>query len=305
MRLGTLCGHLFKCFVLVLRFLSHRGAKTPTRAKTRILTVPLVRTALSQQPFEDASLRALAALARALAGNPLSRKLFVSGGHLRRLPVLLTILKPGDISERPLVQRQQTASTTRRRWGWGGGRDKNRGAAAANGVKDGAGGAPHAASSPSSSGGGGGGEKDNGADGGGGGWSGEVPFDRIRATLSLVSALVGCCREETGATAAAAAAAVAAADTAPGAATGDKHGFVVAGSRAAGEDEVAAYGVRAAVGDEGGLLQAVCELALASTRAPAGGGATWAEYGLPEDCQRSALGILTSLVSRHPGNQVR
>lgn len=76
---------------------------------------------------------------------------------------------------------------------------------------------------------------------------------------------------------------------------------------AAAEDEAeaaAAADVRAAVGREGGLLDAVCELALASPRAPAGGGATWAEYNLPEDCQRSAMGVLTTLVARHPGNQV-
>eukprot|EP00752_Nemacystus_decipiens_P003235 g2993.t1 len=248
---------------------------------------------------EDVSLRALAALAGALADNPLSRKLFVSGGHLPRLPALLAILKPGDISERPLVQRQQAAApTARRRWGWGGGRDKSR---VANGGKGGAGGGgvPHAAVSPSSGGGGGehgDGEDGGGGDNGGGGWSGEVPVGRIRAALALVSALVGCYREETGAAATAAAAA--------GAMTGVKHGLVSpasSGAVGAAEDDGEADGMRAAVGR--GLLQAVCELALASTRAPAGGGATWAEYGLPGDCQRSALGILTGLVSRHPANQ--
>ena len=228
----------------------------------------------------------------------------MSGGHLPQLLALLTILRPGDISDRPLVQRPQATTTTRRRWGWGGGRDKNRGAAAASEGKGGMGGAPHAAAPPSS----GGGDQGDGAEGGGGsgGWSGEVPVGRVRAALSLVSALVGCRREETGV----ATATGTATGVAPGAATGDKHGFLAAATAAAGsgaasgEDEAAADGIRAAVGGEEGLLQAVCELALASARAPAGGGATWAEYGLPEDCQRSALEILTGLVSRHPGNQV-
>lgn len=252
------------------------------------------------------SLRALAALTGALADNPLSRKLFVGGGHLLRLPALLAVLKPGDISERPLIQPQQGAATSRRRWGWGGGgRDKNRAAVvqtrpANDGDNDGAG-HGSAAASPSS---GGGGEQAGGADGGGGSWSGEIPVARIRAALSLVSALVGCKGTE-----------VAGAATAGGAGagaermTGDKHGLAAAAAAgAAYEDRAAAAAaddVRAAVGREGGLLEAVCELALASPHAPAGGGPTWVEYGLPEGLQRAAMGALTALIAGQPGNQVQ
>lgn len=252
-----------------------------------------------QIPEDDVSLRALAALTGALANNPLSRKLFVGGGHLLRLPALLTVLKPGDTSERPLIQPRHAAATSRRRWGWGGGggRDKDRAHTRPANVGDNDGGDHGSTASPSSGGGSGSGGQAAGMEGGGGGggWSGEVPVARICAALSLVSALVGC--KGTGVATAAA-----------GAVSGEKHGLAAAAAAvAASEDRAtvaAADDVRAAVGREGGLLEAVCELALASPFAPAGGGPTWVEYGLPEDCQRSAMEVLTALVAGQPGNQV-
>lgn len=62
--------------------------------------------------------------------------------------------------------------------------------------------------------------------------------------------------------------------------------------------------IRGMVGREPGLMEAVCELALASSRAPAAGGPTWAEYGVPEDCQRLAADVLASMISSHSDNQV-
>ncbi|CAM9627731.1 unnamed protein product [Pylaiella littoralis] len=256
--------------------------------------------AVDEIPEDDVSLRALAALTGALANNPLSRKLFVGGGHLLRLPALLTVLKPGDTSERPLIQPRQAATTSRRRWGWGGGggRDKDRAHTRPTNVGDNDGGDHGSTASPSSGGGSGSGGQAAGMEGGGGGggWSGEVPVARICAALSLVSALVGC-KGPGVATAAA------------GAVSGEKHGLAAAAAAvAASEDRAtvaAADDVRAAVGREGGLLEAVCELALASPFAPAGGGPTWMEYGLPEDCQRSAMEVLTALVAGQPGNQAR
>lgn len=55
-----------------------------------------------------------------------------------------------------------------------------------------------------------------------------------------------------------------------------------------------------------GLFEAIAELALAITpRAAAGGVPTWAEYGLPVECQRAAMEVLVALVDGHAGNQVR
>lgn len=107
------------------------------------------------------------------------------------------------------------------------------------------------------------------------GESNKVPVLRVRAALFLLSALVGSGGEP------------AAVD-----------GGVEPSSTTSGDD------VKGAAGNEGGLLEAVCELALATPRAPAGGGPTWAEYGLSADCQQSAMGVLSELIKGHPGNQV-
>ncbi|CAM9118941.1 unnamed protein product [Scytosiphon promiscuus] len=259
----------------------------------------------------DVSLQALAALTGTVTNNPLSRKLFLAGGHLSRLPSLLVVLRPGDVSDRPLVQPPQAAASTRRRWGWGGGRDRKRAAAAAAAAKmdghandanegedqaavaspsGGGNGVPAPLSSPAM-------EEGAGAGGEKGRWSGKVPVARIRAALSLLSALCGCA--ETAAT-----------STVNVANNGGKHGFQTgtaledpAAAAAATATVVAGDEVRSAIGRERGLLAAVCELALASPRAPAGGGPTWADYGLPEDCQRSAMEVLATLIAKHPENQ--
>ncbi|CAM9266475.1 unnamed protein product, partial [Hapterophycus canaliculatus] len=83
---------------------------------------------------------------------------------------------------------------------------------------------------------------------------------------------------------------------------GRKHGFAT-GKAVENPTAAAAREARSAVGRERGLFAAVCELALASFRAPAGGGPTWADYGLPEDCQRSAMEVLATLIEKHPENQ--
>lgn len=88
------------------------------------------------------------------------------------------------------------------------------------------------------------------------------------------------------------------------AAGGYKHGLSAAVGATASTAAAAGDEVLSAVGREEGLLEAVCELALASPLAPAGGGPTWSEYGLPADCQRSAMEVLAVLVARHPANQV-
>lgn len=95
----------------------------------------------------------------------------------------------------------------------------------------------------------------------------KISVATIRATLFLVSALVGV--------------------------------FDHGGDRGQGADNI-----RGLVGREPGLMEAVCELALASSRAPAAGGPTWAEYGVPEDCQRLAADVLRAMISSHPDNQV-
>ncbi|CBN79237.1 expressed unknown protein [Ectocarpus siliculosus] len=88
------------------------------------------------------------------------------------------------------------------------------------------------------------------------------------------------------------------------AAGGDKYGLSAGVGATASTAAAAGDEVLSAVGREEGLLEAVCELALASPLAPAGGGPTWSEYGLPADCQRSAMEVLAVLVARHPANQV-
>lgn len=258
----------------------------------------------------DVSLKALAAVSGALTDNPLSRKLFLAGGHLPRLPALLSVLRL--VAEHPLVpppqQQQQAATSSRRRWGWG--RDKAQESAVArvegNGSEGGNGKGPAAGGPPSSGGARAAAaaappssstsqQQQAGGDAEEGGWSGQVPVPRIRAALSLVSALVGC-RREVGMTVS---------DEAPmAAAAGDKHGLS-AGVGAAATAAAAGEEVLSAVGREQGLLEAVCDLALASPLAPAGGGPTWSEYGLPADCQRSAMEVLAVLVARHSANQVR
>ncbi|CAN0006849.1 unnamed protein product, partial [Ectocarpus fasciculatus] len=87
------------------------------------------------------------------------------------------------------------------------------------------------------------------------------------------------------------------------ASVGDKHGLSAGSVGATASAAAAGDEVLSAVGREEGLLEAVCELALASPLAPAGGGPTWSEYGLPADCQRSAMEVLAVLVARHPANQ--
>ncbi|CAN0117924.1 unnamed protein product [Ectocarpus sp. 8 AP-2014] len=264
----------------------------------------------------DVSLKALAAVSGALTDNPLSRKLFLAGGHLPRLPALLSVLRPGDVAEHPLVpppQQQQAATSSRRRWGWG--RDKAQESAVArvegngseggNGKGPAAGGPPSsgvgratAAAAPPPSSSSSQQQQQAGGDADKGGWSGQVPVPRVRAALSLVSALVGCGREV----------GVTISDEAPmaaaaAAAAGDKHGLSVGVGATASTAAAAGDEVLSAVGREEGLLEAVCELALASPLAPAGGWPTWSEYGLPADCQRSAMEVLAVLVARHPANQ--
>lgn len=133
----------------------------------------------------------------------------------------------------------------------------------------------------------------------------QAPVARIRAALSLLEALVGVGDDG-----------VEALDGSNGSATGVVgFGGGVAGGVATGGDDSgdgqasaaaasAGDGVRGAVVREAGLLEAVCELALASPCAPAGGGPTWTEYGLPQDCHRSALVVLSALIVGHPENQV-
>ncbi|CAN0451780.1 unnamed protein product, partial [Ectocarpus sp. 12 AP-2014] len=118
----------------------------------------LFKVANASEISGDFSLKALAAVSGALTDNPLSRKLFLAGGHLPRLPALLSVLRPGDVAEHPLVprpQQQQAATSSRRRWGWG--REKAQEPAVArgedNGSEGGHGKGPAAGGPPSSGGG--------------------------------------------------------------------------------------------------------------------------------------------------------
>ncbi|CAM9246457.1 unnamed protein product [Ectocarpus sp. 13 AM-2016] len=241
----------------------------------------LFKAADASEISEDFSLKALAAISGALTDNPLSRKLFLAGGHLPRLPALLSVLRPGDVAEYPLVpppQQQQVATSNRRRWGWG--RDKAQEPAVArgegNGSEGGNGKSPAAGGPPSSGGGRAAAasaprpsssspqqqqqQQQAGGDAEEGGWSGQVPIPRIRAALSLVSELVGCGRE-VGVTVSGEAPMAAAAAAA---AAGDEHGLSAGVGSTASMAAAAGDEVLSAVGREEGLLEAVCELALAS-----------------------------------------
>lgn len=283
---------------------------------------PLLHDHLLRQMTDDkTSLLALAALTGALTRNPVSRKLFVAGGHVSRLSPLLAVLNPGEISDPspvPPPPARAATSAGRLRWGWRG-RDKGTviaaesatGAAAVNGKENGntAGGLKHGVSpaqtawsprdtstavssspsSPLSP------HQMGGADAkaGRGERSGDVPVARVRAALWLVSALVGV-RYNGG-------------DDGFGVrVTGSEGGGMVEATetRTSTVDVAADNDLRDAIGRDGALLEAVCELALASSRAPVGGGPTWADYGLPVDCQRMAMRVLAALIARHPQNQV-
>ena len=240
------------------------------------------------------SLRALDALRGALVRNPLSQKLFVSGGHLPRLPSLLFPIDPAteEMSNAssaqvpPLQQQHQyhrQPAAARRQWGWGGrGKDITIEVSSRGGLDgdsdvygDGDVMAPPspassaAAPAPTSSSS----SRQAVPAGGVRARENKAPVAWIQAVLLLLSALVG------------------------GDGEGSRDGDLDGASKAADS-------IRGSVGMEGGLMEAVCELALASSRAPATGGPTWAEYGVTEGCQRLATNVLAAMISSHSDNQV-
>lgn len=222
------------------------------------------------------------------------------------------------------------AGSSRRRWGWGGGGggdgrgESGQAGVTAEGGRDpitpsgginrlAAGDGTVSAFEDASGAGarreGGGGEGEEGGDH-------LIPVARINAVLALLSALVGAAPLP--AAAAAAAAPVLAED-----ADGRSHESckpltcgvsspveppVVApsstGSGTADDD------VRSAVGRASGLLESICELALsgkprAFNGASVGGAPTWAEFGLPVECQRAAMHVLVAMMDGHAVNQVQ
>lgn len=304
---------------------------------------------------EETALLALAALAGTLRGNPLSRKLFVAGGHISRITQLLAVtshMQTIELSALALpsgapngCRTSDRKGDTRRRWGWGGSKE-TRGAerpkdSTSGGVDDEAGlGYGHGPSSHTSNGSGGGGD-------GEGSTGNRIPAARITAALALLSALLNAPEPHErfsntfavdkslndsdsvtrkGNQARAASGAGWDRNGHDGSSFADVvngHSIAVPSRRCTSGDAEAPSPVstgttsssgpsssstddaRGAVGRADGLLNAICELALASPRAPAGGGPTWAAYGLQLECQRAATAVLAALVAGHGENQVR
>lgn len=218
------------------------------------------------------------------------------------------------------------AGSSRRRWGWGGGggggdgrsESGKAGATAEGGVDrlaagDGTGSASAAASGVGALREGGRGEGEGEGEEGGGHL---IPVARINAVLALLSALVGAAPLPAAAAAAAAPVPAEGADgRSPESSKPLAFGVSLpveqrpaapssAGSGTADDD------VRSAVGRAPGLLESICELALSGKPRPfdgAGGGGppTWAEYGLPVECQRAAMHVLVAMMDGHAVNQVQ
>lgn len=292
-----------------------------------------------QEESEVTTLEALAALAGAVHGNPLAKKMFAAGGHLARLTPLLDphrLLNSLIVSSESAGGLGGTQSPVtgvdgrgignvngkedgRRRWGWGarsdlagtqtngscsiraGHGEAGRERGDSSGIDSSLVSSPAMSDAASECAGFSPAQRLRKADVG-----------RIRAALGLVASLVADDNsppsEESGRLA--------------GLPRGTPMSNVPEGSAVIGDDSrhvdtaslfrvptkgssAGGEGIRAAVAQTEGLMEALCELALSCARGLPGGEVCWQHYGVPVECQAEAMAVLTNLVAGHATCQVR